>query len=62
MMIKGQSFQWSLSKKSGEVMGKREGNIILRVSDEERERIRAKMEELGIKEHYVSCEGLSKIE
>lgn len=49
MMIKGQSFQWSLSKKSGEVMGKREGNIILRVSDEERERIRAKMEELGIK-------------
>lgn len=30
-------------------MGKREGNIILRVSDEERKRIRAKMEELGIK-------------
>ena len=49
MMIKRQSFQWSLSKKSGEVMGKREGNIILRVSDEERKRIRAKMEELGIR-------------
>lgn len=49
MIIKRQSFQWGLSKKSGEVMGKREGNIILRVSDEERERIRAKMEELGIK-------------
>lgn len=30
-------------------MGKREGNIILRVSKEERERIRLKMEELGVK-------------